>query len=78
MVVAQSQLLASLVLEVEDELGIFAVLVCEHVFALEDGGVELGATKGCEDFTNSGFDVCTARSLCRAIVPCSLVQGAVR
>jgi hypothetical protein len=76
-VVAQSQLLASLVLKVEDELGIFAVLVCEHVFALEDRGIELGTTEGCEDFTNGGFDVCTARCLCRAIVPCSLVQIAV-
>ena len=75
-VVSERELLSSLVLQVEDELGILAVLVGEDVFALEDGGVEAGAAVGGEAILDDTFDVVATEHLGGAKVPGTLYMFA--
>ena len=76
MVVAQRELLPTLVLEIEDELRILAVLAREDVLALEYGRVELAAAVEHEALAHDALDVLAAEHLARAVVARSLRRRA--
>ena len=76
-IVPQSELLSSLVLQVENEFGVFSVLASEDVFSFENWGIEATAAVEVEDVLDRLFYVFTTEHLCRTIVSCALTIGHV-
>ena len=68
MVVAERELLAALVLEIEDELRVLAVFSREDVLPLEHGRVELRAAVQHEALFHDPLDVVAAEHFTGAIV----------
>ena len=68
MVIAQRELLASLVLEVEDELCVLAVLASEDIFPLKNGRVELRAAVQHEALLHDALYIVATEHLAGAIV----------
>ena len=71
-VVPERELFASLVFEVEDELGVFTVLVGQDVFPLEDRRVKAAAAEGREALFEDAFNVFATVHFAWAIISCSL------
>ena len=75
MIVPQGEFLSPLVLQVEDELGIFSVLSREDVFSFENWSIETTTTIEMEDVLDGLFYVFAAEHLARTIVSRALVNG---
>jgi hypothetical protein len=75
-VIAQRELFTSLILEVEDELRVLAVLAREDVFPLEHGRVQLRAATQHEALFHDPLHVVTTERLAGAIVARALITHA--
>lgn len=73
MIISQRKLFATLIRQVENQLGILAILASEDVLPLEHWGVEAAATERGKAILDYPFYVLATEHLRRTVISCSLM-----
>lgn len=76
-VVPKSELLSSLILQVEYKLGVFSILPSEDIFSFENGGIEATSTIEVENVLDRLFYMFATKHFGRAIVSRPLADSHV-